>query len=108
MAQALRRVRAEERRALTLGGVHDILDLLDEPLDLLAGALELLLVALQVVAEGGAVRQAVRELQRLQAHAHPGALSADGGTPHLNLTAYTSRTFTARAPSPPALPHLHY
>lgn len=55
---------------LTSGRLHDILDLLDEALDLLAGALELLLMALQVVAELRAVRQALGELERLQAHAH--------------------------------------
>lgn len=85
---------------LTLGSLHHILDFFDEPLDLLAGALQLLLVPLQVLPELGAVRKALGELERLQAHAHrhPLALALR------SLTVTTPCTFTERAPAPASRP----
>lgn len=84
--------------------MHYILDLLDEALDLLAGAFQLLLVTLQVLAEGRAVRQALGELKRLQAHAHD--VAGRGPSPsralqtphHLKLSPPALSTRHGRAP----------
>lgn len=70
-----RKTRGGERKMdmeveLTSGCLHQVLDFLDEPLDLLAGAVELLFVLVQVLAEPRTVREAVGELQRHQHHAH--------------------------------------
>lgn len=53
---------------LTLRGLQQRLDLLDEVLDGAGGALQLLLVRVQRVPEEGRVLQARSELQREQAH----------------------------------------
>lgn len=71
---------------LTLGGLYNILDFLDEAFDLLAGALKFLLVPLQVLPELRAVRQALGELERLQAHAHRHPLCRRSRSQHQTRT----------------------
>lgn len=55
---------------LTLRGLEQVLDLLDEPLDLLAGPVQLLFVVVQVHAEPRTVSETIRELQRRQHDTH--------------------------------------
>ena len=57
---------------LTFGRREERLDLLDEFLDGLRGALQLLLVGVQGVPEVRRVLQAVRELERQEAHREEG------------------------------------
>lgn len=58
------------KKRRTFGSRKQILDFLNKPLDLLAGFVEFSFVVMQILAEVGAIREAIRELERLQTNTH--------------------------------------